>query len=230
MQKFDVREFFKKWPTLYYLIANVLGPVWWSGISSREYIKSINNDGRILNLGSGPKVLGDKRILNVDLFDYPGVDMIASIDNVPLPDGSVAGIILDNVMEHTKDPKKVVSEVYRLLSSGGTVYIATPFLYPFHSSPSDYSRWTLPGLGELLGENFEVLKSGVRCGPFSALTSFLAHFFASLLSFGNHGLRHMLFNLCMLPLIPIKVLDIIFAHLPGAEEMAAVLYIVARKK
>jgi SAM-dependent methyltransferase len=230
MANVDIREFFKKYPRFYYLVANVLGPVWWSGVSSKAYLKTVAGQGRILNLGSGPKILGDARVINVDLFDYPGVDIVASIDQVPLPDASIDGIVIDNVMEHVREPKAVVKEMSRLLKSGGTVYIATPFMYPFHSSPADYSRWTLPGLESLIGDDFENIKSGVRCGPISALTSFLAHFFATLLSFGNHSLRHALFNVCMLPFVPLKVLDAIFAHVPGAEEMAAVLYVVARKK
>lgn len=230
MAKFDVREFFKRWPELYYVVANVFGPVWWSGMSSRAYLKNIAGQGKVLNLGSGPKSLHDSRVVNIDFFKYPGVDIVASVDAVPLPDVSVDGIVIDNVMEHVREPKAVVREMLRLLKPGGTVYIATPFLYPFHSSPSDYSRWTLPGLEALLGEEFETLKSGVRCGPVSALISYLAHFFATLLSFGNRSLRHALFNVCMLPFVPLKVLDAIFAHVPGAEEMAAVLYMVARKK
>lgn len=230
MVTFDIREFFKKTPRFYYLVADILGPVWWSGVSAKVYLKTLEGEKRILNLGSGPKVLGDARVTNVDLFAYPGVDIVCSIDAVPLPDISVDGIVIDKVMEHVYNPPAVVKEISRLLKPGGTVYLATPFLYPFHSSPSDFSRWTLPGLVALLGDDFEIIKSGVRCGPISALISFLSHFFATLLSFGYPTLRYALFNVCMLPLIPFKVLDLVFAHIPGADEIAAVLYIVAKKK
>lgn len=230
MATFDVREYFKKWPRFYYFVAKVFGPLWWSGLSAKKYIESVQGNGSILNLGSGPLSYKDKRIINVDITPYPNVTIVAPADQVPLPTASIHGIILDNVMEHVKNPSSTVKEIARLLAPGGTVYIAWPFLYPFHSSPSDYSRWTINGLRELLGEEFEIIKSGVRNGPFSALTSFLTHLLATLFSFGNAALRSTLFNIFMIPLMPLKILDIVFANYPGAEEVSAVLYVVAKRK
>lgn len=230
MATIDAREFFKRWPTFYYAVATVLGPLWWSGLSANAYLKTVDGENKILNIGSGPRILNDKRVVNVDITPYPGVEIVAQAEKIPLADGSVGGVVLDNVLEHVEYPGAAIAEIKRLLVPGGTVYIATPFLYPFHSSPHDYSRWTVGGLKSLLGDDFEILQSGVRCGPFSALTSFFSHFFAMIFSFGHAGLRALLFNVFMIPLIPVKLLDIIFAHFPGAEELAAVLYVVAKKK
>lgn len=230
MASLDVREFFKKWPRFYYLVATVLGPLWWSGRSAKSYLKYLAKDGKVLNVGSGPFQFNDSRVVNVDIAPYPGVAIVASAEAIPLPAGSVVGIILDNVLEHVKMPKQVVEEMARLLVPGGTIYIATPFLYPFHSSPSDYSRWTTNGLVNLLGEEFEVIEQGVRNGPFSALTAFLSHLLATLFSFGNRTLRAALFNVFMLVLLPLKIFDLVFAYWPGADEIAAILYVVARKK
>lgn len=230
MNTFDIREYCKRWPKFYYTVATVLGPLWWSGVSARGYLMRYAVEGKVLNLGSGPWTYRDERVINVDIKPYPGVSIVASAENLPLSGASVSGVILDNVLEHIEQPARVVREVARVLIPGGTVYIATPFLYPYHSSPSDYSRWTMTGLCVLLGDEFEVVKSGVRNGPFSALSAFLSHVFAMIFSLGNNTFRHILFNVFMIFLLPIKVLDIVFAHFPGAEEVAATLYVVARKK
>jgi SAM-dependent methyltransferase len=230
MANFDIREVGKRWPRLYYMVANILGPVWWSGLSSQKYLRKYAGSGTLLNLGSGPKILPDTRVLNVDIIPYAGVAIVAPADAVPLPDASVSSIILDNVLEHVPKPDRVIGEISRLLERGGTVYVAVPFLYPFHSSPSDFTRWTLPGLHGLLESDFDILEEGVRCGPFSALTALLSHIGASILCFGSSTLRALLFNVCMLVFLPIKLLDIVGAHLPGAHEIASVVYIVARKK
>lgn len=230
MKKFDIREFAKKWPWFYYPFATIFGPVWWSGLSARAYFDRIAGPGKVLNIGSGAREFSGERVVNIDITPYKGVDIVASADSIPLPNQSVEGMIFDNVFEHLEKPQAAAKEISRLLITGGTVYIATPFLYPFHSSPHDYSRWTISGLTSLLGEDFEIIKSGVRCGPFSALTAFLSHLLATIFSFGNATVRALLFNVFMLPLIPLKILDVFAAHLPGAEEVAAVLYVVARKK
>ncbi len=229
-QGFDIRQFFKKWPDFYYAVAFFLGPIWWSGVSAKKYLRDFASDGKILNIGCGARKINDKRLVNIDITNYPIVDMIASADSIPLPDSSAVGAILDNVLEHLSNPQASIAEVKRLLASGGTVYIATPFMYPFHSSPYDYTRWTLGGLYELLGDGFEIIESGVRGGPCSALTSFLSHFFSIIFAFGNKTLWAILFNVFMILFLPIKLFDAIFAYYPGADELAAVLYVVAKKK
>ncbi len=224
----DVREIFKRWPKFYFFIATVFGPMMFCGLSPKKFLKRYGGAGQTLNLGSGPRVIS-KEVTNVDIYPYEGVEIIADIRNVPLPAGGTARIICDNVLEHVKDPAAAVAEMHRLLQSGGYAYIATPFLYPFHSSPSDYQRWSTVGLRELFKE-FEMVEIGVRAGPFSTLAAFLCHLVGVIFSFGSASLNSLLTNLVMFVLFPIKLLDIVFNYWPGAEQVAAVLYCVVRKK
>ncbi len=224
----DIRSFFKRWPKLYYFVATVFGPMMFCGLSSQRFLKKFPSEGKTLNLGSGPKILSVS-VTNVDIYPYKGVSIVSDILSVPLEEGSVARIISDNVLEHVKDPQSAVKEIHRLLKSGGLAYVSTPFLYPFHSSPSDYQRWTKQGLEELF-KDFEMLEIGVRAGPFSVLTVYLNHLFALIFSFGSKRLESVLVNMVMFVFFPIKLLDIIFNYWPGAESMAAVFYCVVKKK
>ena len=224
----DIRSFFKRWPNLYYFIATVFGPMMFCGLSSRKFLKKFPREGQTLNLGSGPNII-DQSVANVDIYPYKGVSIVSDILSVPLEEGSVARIISDNVLEHVKEPQLAVKEIHRLLESGGVAYISTPFLYPFHSSPSDYQRWTKGGLIELF-KDFEMVEIGVRAGPFSTLTVYLNHLFALIFSFGSKRLESILVNVVMFVFFPIKLLDIIFNYWPGAESMAAVFYCVVKKK
>ena len=224
----DIREFFKRWPRFYFFIALVFGPMMFCGLSDKKFLARYPRAGRALNLGSGPRSLGND-IENVDAFHYPTVSIVADVESVPLPDGSIARIVSNNVLEHVKEPGKAVAEMYRLLEGGGLAYIATPFLYPFHYSPSDYQRWTKEGLIELLNE-FEIIEIGTRAGPFSALTVYLCHLVGFIFSFGSVRLNSLITNLSMFVLFPIKLLDLIFNYWPQADTMAAVLYCVVRKK
>jgi SAM-dependent methyltransferase len=228
IDNFDLRNFFKRWPSAYYFIGTVFGPMMFSGLSSKGFLSKYQIEGKTLNLGSGPRVLGSE-VENVDIHPYPGVVIVADIAKVPLQNGSVSRIICDNVLEHVSDVNGAVKEIERLLASGGLVYVALPFIYPFHSSPYDRRRYTKQGLEELFS-GFDIVESGVRAGPFSALTVYLNHLFAFIFSFGSARLASLLVNVVMFVTFPIKLLDIIFSYWPRADELAAVIYFVGRKK
>lgn len=224
----NIRDAFKRWPRLYFFIATVFGPLMFCGLSGENFLKKYGKTGTCLNLGSGPRSLGEG-VINVDMHTYPGVSVIADITALPFEDGSVSRIVCDTVLEHVSHPIQAVSEMRRVLSKDGLAYISIPLLYPFHSSPSDYQRWTYRGLLHLV-RDFEVVEGGNRAGPFSALTVWLCYLFASVLSFGNKNLYWVLINAAMFIFFPVKLLDVVGNHLPQAKNMAAVLYVVIAKK
>lgn len=224
----DIKQYFKRWPRFYYMIMVVFGPVLFTGLSPKAFLRRYPTTGKILNLGSGPRRIGP-HVVNIDISSYQGVDLVADVCSVPLPSGSVDRIISDNVLEHVREAEMAVSEMHRLLSPGGLIYAAIPFYYPYHVSPDDYRRWTKQGLQELFAE-FEIIEIGVRGGPFSALVTYLCHLTGILLSFGWRPLNSLFTNLAMFIFFPIKYIDIIFAHWPGVQDVAAVLYCVVRKK
>lgn len=223
----NIRDSFKRWPRLYFFIATVFGPLLFCNLSGKRFLKKYGKKGTCLNLGSGPRSLGEG-VINVDLYPYPGVSVIADIISLPFEEGSVSRIVCDNVLEHVQDPEKAVREMHRVLSPGGLAYISTPFLYPFHSSPSDYQRWTFEGLLELTKE-FEPVEGGNRAGPFSALCVWLCYLLASVLSLGNRRAYWFLMNASIFLLFPVKLLDAVGNHLPFARNVAALLYIVIKK-
>lgn len=224
-----IRDFFKQWPKFYYFVEVVFGPVLFLGLNAKKFLSKYNISGEVINVGSGPRRLTPD-VKNVDKFNYEGVDIVADIEEgIPLKDGSVTGIVCDNVLEHLPHPQRAVVEFERILKSGGLAYISTPFFYPFHASPCDYTRWTKQGLIELF-EGFEVVEVGVRSGPFSSLSVTLSYLFATIFSFGNNFLYWLLLDLSLLIFFPIKFLDIIFNYWPNAINMAATIYLVVRKK
>ena len=223
----DPREFFKQWPAFYYFIAVVFGPLLRTGLSAHAFLKKYPSAAKIVNLGSGPKII-DSSVTNVDMTPYPGVSLVADVCAVPLPDGSVARIISNTVLEHVRDPEAAVKEMHRLLEKGGIAYITVPFLYPFHSSPSDYHRWTCEGVRELF-RDFEIVEIGVWAGPASALTAYFCHFVGMLFSFRSEFLNSLFTNLAMFIFFPLKFLDLILARLPQAHTVASIFYCVVKK-
>lgn len=108
------------------------------------------------------------------------------------------------------------------------MYLAVPFLYPFHASPNDFTRFTRTLLRKQL-TGFNIIKEGVRAGPMASLQAVLMHICAMVFSFGNYSLYFLLTNFFMVVFSPLKLLDILFAPFPYAHEAAADIYILARK-
>lgn len=103
------------------------------------------------------------RFISFDVYPSENVTFCADAHNIPLKDGSVDGVILQYVLEHVENPKRVVMEVYRVLNSNGHVFAETPFLQQVHEGPYDFTRFTKNG-HRILFKDFEEIYSGVAMG------------------------------------------------------------------
>jgi SAM-dependent methyltransferase len=227
----EIREFFKRWPKLYYVIVYIFGPAYLGHMTPKNFLSTYFSDSKgnhkILNLGSGPRVIRED-ILNVDITKYSKVSIVASLTDLPIENASIDGFVCDNVLEHVADFNVAVHEMYRVLKVGGVGYVSTPFMYPFHASPDDYTRWTEKGLRHLF-KDFEIVEVGTRSGIFSTINVTLCYFLPTLFSFGSDRLYWFLVNLSLFIFFPIKFLDICANRLPFSTRTASILYCVVRK-
>jgi SAM-dependent methyltransferase len=221
-----IKLVFKKFPSLYYFLIEIISPVYSIKGPLKKFIKI--SKGTILNLGSGNEMRRNN-ILNVDMLDYENVDIVCDIHQLPFKNNSIDGIMNLAVLEHVPNPSKVIDEAYRVLKPGGIIFSVIPFMQPFHASPNDFQRFTLPGIIEL-HKKFEIVESGVFSGPVSGFLWVFQEFIASVLSFGIPFLRNILTIFIMLVTWPIKFLDILFIYLPTAHNLASNFYILCRKR
>jgi glycosyltransferase involved in cell wall biosynthesis len=222
-----LKSFFKQFPLLYYAIWHFFCPVLMLVNGPRKIRNFIPKGTKVVDVGSGPERLGEE-FINVDIFPFPEVDIVADGSSLPFADNSLDAIVSESVLEHVAEPKKVAGEIIRTLKVGGFVYISTPFVHPFHASPDDFNRWTKSGLKQLFKE-LEIVDSGVRSGPVSALLMFLAYWFGVIFSFGIKKLAPFITHFLMLFMGPFKFFDFLFYWMPGADAVACHLYIVAKK-
>jgi len=68
----------------------------------------------------------------------------------PLGDGSADAVLATETLEHVKDPRRFLSEAFRVLRGEGKVILTVPFSARWHYIPEDYWRFTPSGLRELL--------------------------------------------------------------------------------
>jgi SAM-dependent methyltransferase len=109
--------------------------------------------GRLLDMGCGKVPLyGTYRhcVTEVVCVDWahsespsPHLDLSYDLSRpLPFEDGAFDTVLATDVLEHMVDPRQTMSEIARLLSSGGKLLASVPFCYWLHEEPHDYYRFT----------------------------------------------------------------------------------------
>jgi SAM-dependent methyltransferase len=173
--------------------------------------------------GAGRAVEG---YVNLDLFAIEGVDIAADAEQLPFPAGTFQRVECDAVLEHVRNPEKVMAEIHRVLAPGGYAHLVTPFCHPFHEYPKDYRRFTLDGLKEIAGP-MEVAAEGWRTGPTATLLVFVIEYVKLLLPFRawrvvSHGVLGWL-------LFPLRYLDLLLFRSPEVRRIGNHCYLWLRK-
>jgi SAM-dependent methyltransferase len=109
--------------------------------------------------------------LTVNLSPRGEPTLIADAGRLPVAANSVDVVVCTEVLEHVAEPRLVVREIRRVLKPGGLVLGSTPFLYPVHADPYDYSRFTGQGVRDLLNgfDRVEVRPLGTKLGTIGML-------------------------------------------------------------
>ncbi|MBY0460036.1 MAG: class I SAM-dependent methyltransferase [Gemmataceae bacterium] len=129
--------------------------------AARAAIESFRLPDPVLEIGSY-QVEGQEELVNlrglfpdrpytgVDFRPGPGVDLVANVENLPLPDASVGTVLAFSVFEHVKHFWKGFAEVRRVLRPDGVFLVCCPFYFHVHDYPHDYWRFTPEGFDALL--------------------------------------------------------------------------------
>jgi SAM-dependent methyltransferase len=224
----DPQRVFQRMPALYAVIKALLSPTL-SWVSWRRFTPDAGKF-TVVNFGAGATQL-DPALINLDFVAFPHIDIVADFPHpLPIRNSSVDGVISISVFEHLEKPEFAMREVTRILKPGGSLFIATPFQYPFHGAPYDFTRWTMIGLRNLIGEEFEIVASGSRGGAMGVVILALSHAAAQLFCFGSLRL-YSIANFSMMALLaPLKLLDLALAKLPFDTHLCPGLYIAAKRR
>jgi len=228
-----VQAKFKRFGALYYWLISVFGPV----LPSRYYKKQISKHFKIftpgnsiiVNIGSGPQYFsGRKDVINIDLFPFDEVDIVADATDLPIKSNSVDFVINVAMLEHVRDPEEIVGEMERILKPGGRVLAYVPFIVPYHAAPFDFQRWTQKGAVNLF-HSFHFVVAGIGCGPTSGLLYVFQSWLALVLSCGNKTAYDCFFMIAMFLLFPIKLLDILLEEIPFSAILASGFLVTGKK-
>jgi SAM-dependent methyltransferase len=137
-------------------------------------------------------------------WNYSKLDIRGDLEQLPLRCRSVDCILCMVVLEHTRNPRQVLTEFARALKEGGTLRLVVPFLWEEHQAPHDYFRFTRYGVAALFDSlplRIELLR------PMGGFFWVCARRSVNLLGFFQRGWKWALFVLLapffglMLPLI-----------------------------
>jgi SAM-dependent methyltransferase len=133
----------------------------------------------ILDLGAGTgkserdiyKIFGHVNWVGLDIENSPEVSArvndtacFVSYDgeNIPFAEGSFDLVFSNQVLEHVRNPDHVVSEVYRVLKSGGRFVGSCSFLEPYHSfSVFNWSPYAIYRIFHENGLSLSELRPGI---------------------------------------------------------------------
>jgi SAM-dependent methyltransferase len=210
----------------YPALVNLCSPVF-VRTGAGEFVRSFDLErARLVNLGSGSTRF-HRKVLNLDIRSYAGVDCVADLTHLPLADASIDGIVSVAVLEHVRIPRDAVREMERVLRPGGKICIYIPFMQGIHASPSDYRRYTPHGL-EVLFREFENRRVRIGAGPTSGVVWLLQEWLAMLLSLGSRRL-YWFWYFVLFAITPLKFLDFLLARHPMAAQISSGFTLYAEK-
>jgi len=123
--------------------------------------------GRTLDVGAGRLAWRDALRKKCTTYtsgdltrEHPELDTIFDATGLyPFASESFDTLFCCSVLEHTREPWRAFSEMYRVLAPGGIAIVSVPFVFYLHGQPHDYYRFTRYALTYLAErEGFDVVE------------------------------------------------------------------------
>ncbi len=131
--------------------------------------------GRLLDLGCGDQPYRDlfagrvTRYVGMERgrgrYLGSGVAVWGDALHLPFPDGSFDTVLSNQLLEHVREPARLLQEIGRILTPEGHLILTAPHIWGLHEQPDDYFRFTPYGLQHLAEEaGLEVLEVKALAG------------------------------------------------------------------
>lgn len=195
--------------------------------------------GKLMDFGCGRKPY--EKFFRVD--EYIGIDMEhtghehtnSKVDvfydgkNIPFPNDSFDSVFCSEVLEHVFNLEEVLTEIRRVMKTGGKILITVPFSWNEHEVPFDFGRYTSFGIKHVLEKNGFEVSTLIKSGNFARVNLQLqALYIYSVINTRNQILNY---ALRMLFIAPLNILGSVFLLLmPRNDTMYFNNVVLAVKK
>jgi len=204
-----------------------------------EALTYVSANEIILDVGCGSMPYKDLfqskgEYIGLDYSITRNANIVGSASCIPIRSNSISNILCFEVLEHTNNPYKVISEFSRVLHEDGIVILTTPMCWSLHYEPYDYFRFTNHGLRHLFySNNFEVLKiervGGLFTFFFARLIDIISRWLRNVVLFRNFKYRGFFVSILMSPIVAtLYLLALILDKVSSDDAMG--WSVVAKKK
>lgn len=115
-----------------------------------QHIANKSKETLLLDIGGHKiKPMGQFNIMSLhynricfNITEEKGTDVLGDAISLPFIQNTFDMVVLSEVLEHVRDPLRVMEEVFKILKPGKSCVITVPFLYRVHADPHDYGRYT----------------------------------------------------------------------------------------
>lgn len=120
----------------------------------------ILSPGLVLDIGAEDapyrKKVPATRYFTMDVTDKYGAHIVSDIHYIGCSTNTFDTVIATEVLEHCRDPRQAIMEIFRVLKPHGVCILTTRFIQGYHPNPNDYYRFTWDSLGDLFSSFSEV--------------------------------------------------------------------------
>lgn len=126
-------------------------------LENKSFAENVPTGSLVLDAGAGDSPYRELfRHANYESADFLASDRkyvkptyVCDLDSIPVTDGRFDFVVFNQVMEHLPDPKKSVSELFRVLKPSGKMIYTGPLFFEEHEQPYDFYRYTQFGVRHL---------------------------------------------------------------------------------
>ena len=134
-----------------------------------------NPDKLFLDLGAGLRETYYANVVNAEIYPSFSTDVVCVGEDLPFADEQFDYVLAFAVLEHTRKPWEVASEMCRVLKPGGAVWVDYPFMQAVHAYPHHYFNATPQGNRSLFEDWCDIRSLSVNQNqhPIYSLEQFL---------------------------------------------------------
>jgi SAM-dependent methyltransferase len=211
----------------------------------KYFVKKYKFEGKILDFGCGQKpyeqIFRKSEYAGIDFKyysknkdvhdkkpDYFFDEKYSKDLTLPFNSESFDHAVSFQVLEHHKDPKKMISEMVRIIKKEGLILISCPFLYGLHEEPNDFQRYTKHKLKELFGKNnCEIIESKEEGSLPSVISMLISEHINSFAA--KNQLCYFLAAIIYIPFLLLQYLSLLLDKFIKSEKIFINYMILARK-
>jgi SAM-dependent methyltransferase len=212
----------------------------------RYFTKKYKFQGKVLDFGCGQKpyenFFVNSEYIGIDFEDYSkNKDVLDKTPDfyfdekyskdlrLPFENENFDHAVSFQVLEHHKKPELMISEMARVIKSGGLILLSCPFIYALHEEPHDYQRFTEYKLRILFRESDCKVIEIKKQGSWFSVSSTLAN--EQLSAFAAKGTsKYFLAAVIYLPFFLFQYLSLFLDKIVKSDKVFINYIILAKKK